>query len=163
VTPEDSTNAGASIVLAAGTHTVESVPHYKHLLGVSGVIDCNANTLTTAKIETTGLLGADIIRKPLYDLSSGTYFVSPLGGYAEISLTVNSALEINDVSPLPTRTALRLMLVINQDATGGWTLTIPAYMTPHKGAQTIPTGANSVTVINMISNNGADWIYWVEP
>ena len=166
-TPLSSSNAGASISLSAGTHTLKSVEYPAHFLpDANGDINCHGATLINAVTDGSALIHGDFSNSAEVDAPSGTnFFVNgKTGGYYAITLTANSTLDILDGGiTYPANKMCKLTLIITQDATGGRSLTFPDTFLPHGDWQSIPTNAYSVTIINAVSLDNVNWTYWLEP
>lgn len=168
-TPIDSSSASASVTLPAGTQTVMSVAIPANLLpAASGNIDFHGARITNAifTVLTSTLSGGDFVNSAESDVPSGSnYLINGIkGGYYKINLTADSNLFItNGILTFPANKMCRLTLIITQDATGGRILGLPDSFLPHGERQSIPTNANSVTIINAVSLDGINWTYWVEP
>ena len=166
-TPLASSNGGASITLSAGTHTLKNVEYPAHLIpDSSGDIDFHGARLKNAIVDGNALNGGDFVNNAESDVPSvGGFFVNgQVGGYYEMLLTTNKTLYVNNnPATYPTGKMCKLTLVITQNATGGWSLTLPATFLPYGDFQPFYNTPNSVTIINAISTDNVNWTYWVEP
>ena len=107
----------------------------------------SAITISDAGVTTAGALNADSVTYGLNSVSSGATTTMDFATNSShiVTMTQSSTFAFSNVAAGQTG-----VIIIKQDATGGWSFTLPAIAKTPKGGATITqtTTANSVSVLS---------------